>query len=914
MKFIKASLCLSVALALGACSENISVETHLENAKSYLNKNQVNESIIELKNAIRADTKNAEARYLLGQLYLNLGDSATAVKELERANELKFDGNKVIPSLARAYILSDSDLEVILLSESSEKLSANARLNYLAYKALAELRTDKAEKAEGTLNLAKSIDDKNAYTLLAQAYLSFSKAEFEQALVLIADVLVLLPQQVDTLLLQGQVAMQTQQYEQAVTSFKAFASMQPRFGLVNILLADALLKSGQDAEAEKYADAILSQVPTQPFAHYIKAMVAFNKKDFDKASEHAELALSANFNQMNLTLVAGASAFYLSNWQQSHHHLSTVVDYLPQDHQARRMLAVTQLELGLIDEIGDTVEGFDTGNEGDNQFLSVMSYRLLELGATDEAKKLLAETEEHSKNNAGDLARQGIIKLMMNDPSGIQDLEDAVAIDPEFIGAELALAYAAIQKNDLEKARLIANKWQAKDPNKAGGYTLLASIAIAEKKYDEAESLLAKSLSLAPGNLFALTEQLRLAREQKDIPLSKERVDFLIQATPDNDKVLRHYFGIYQNEMALDKLQEAYQANKGDIKKALLVAEAMMSLSQFKEAEALLISLEDEVKLPKRYWQLVIVNYKKQNQLEKIQPTLEKWLKANPYHLEPISLLADFYVGKGDNKRALNVIKRGLEYHEDNISLQLIQMQLLLNDKQVFPAKKLYKKLAVTNIDGALKHGIEGRILFLEEEYEKSLPKLVTLYEAYPSSQNAIYIARAHLANKNELKAVEVLEHHLTKDGSAHEIKTLLAGMYLKNDTLKAIGVYEDVVQNQPQNVIAHNNLAWLYLENNNIEKSLLHAKKAFDLAPGIANVVDTYSKALFASGDNRTALKYAREAVDLSKGQDIEIQLNYAEVLIANSRSNEAADLLNKIVTSTELQKNKKQHLLSQL
>ena len=89
MKFVKASLYLSIALAISACGEQVTVESHLENAKSYLNENKVNESIIELKNAIRADTKNAEARFLLGQIYLSLGDGLGAVKELERAQSLK---------------------------------------------------------------------------------------------------------------------------------------------------------------------------------------------------------------------------------------------------------------------------------------------------------------------------------------------------------------------------------------------------------------------------------------------------------------------------------------------------------------------------------------------------------------------------------------------------------------------------------------------------------------------------------------------------------------------------------------------------------------------------------------------------------------------------------------------------------
>ena len=915
MKFVKASLCLSIALALTACSEQVSDESHLENAKSYLSNKQINESIIELKNAIRADGKNAEARFLLGKIYLNLGDGLAAVKELERARQFNYAANKVLPLLARAYTLTDSDADVLALSDEAEKLANEEQSHYLAYKTLSALRSEQPEQAKESAAEAQSIANQSLYSMLAMAYLQLAENNYDEVKTLISRILVIDAQQVDALMLQGQVSMVTKDYAQAALSFKEYLNLQPRSGIVQLLLADALLKSGQDEEAEKYADAILARIDSQPFAHYIKAMVAFNSKAFDKASEHAERALSANFNQANLRLVAGASAFYLKNWQQSHRHLTMVVKYLPKDHQARRMLAVTQLELGFVDEISATVGDFSASRAGDAQFLSSLSYKLLELGAMGEAKKLLEQSEATtSTTNAGDNARQGILKLMMNDPSGIQDLQDAVKLDPSFIEAELALAYAALQNNDIEQAREIAIKWQEKYPEKSGGYNLMANIAIKEKQYDKAEQSLQQSLRLEPDNIFALTEQLRLARQQKNETLSKQRVDYLMKLAPSNNKVLRHYFGIYRNEMALDKLQAAYQVDNKDINKAILVAEAMVSLAQYKQAENLLAGLVDTPKLPKRYWQLVVFNHRKQHDGKKMESALDGWLKASPYHLEPVVLLADLHANRGNNERALNVVKRGLDYHQDNLVLQLVKMQLLLNSQQITPAKSLYKTLAVTGINDALKQGFLGRILLLEEKYTQAAPKLAKLYQVYPSSQNSVYLAGAYMGNKEEQKAVKVLDHYLTIDPNDSRIKTMLAGLYLAGDTNKAIAIYTDVVEKQPGNVIAHNNLAWLYLEQSKLDKALTHAKEAFALAPHIPNIADTYGKVLLKSGDKRAALKYATQASDLAQGKDIDIQLNYIEALIANSRANEAKDLLSKTSPQTDEQTEKKAQLQAQL
>ncbi|KGJ97329.1 XrtA/PEP-CTERM system TPR-repeat protein PrsT [Colwellia psychrerythraea] len=914
MKFVKASLCLSIALAVTACSEQVSVESHLANAKSYLNENKVNESIIELKNAIRGDNKNAEARFLLGRTYLNLGDGVSAVKELERAHQLDYAANKVIPLLARAYTLTDSDADVLALSDKAAKLANEEQSHYLAYKTLASLRSEEVDIAKESASLAETLSKQSLYSMLALAYLQLSENNYDEVKTLILRVLTIDAQQVDAIMLQGQVSMVTKDYDQAALSFKQYLNLQPRSGIVQLLLADAFLKSEQYEQAEKLADGILKRIPNQPFAHYIKAMVAFNGKAFDKASEHAEMALSANFNQFNLKLVAGASAFYIKNWQQSHHHLTSVVKYLPKDHQARRMLAVTQLELGLIDEISATVGDFEANQGGDAQFMTSLSYKLLELGATSEARKLLVQNESTTLKDAGENARQGILKLMMNDPSGIQNLQDAVKLDPKFIEAELALAYAALQGNDIKKAHEIATKWRQEYPEKAGGYNLIASIAIKEKKYEDAEQALEQSLTIEPDNLFALTEQLRIARQQKNEVLSKQRVDYLIALAPSNNKVLRHYFGVYRNEMALGTLQAAYQLDKSDIKKAILVAEAMVSLGQYKQADNLLISLAETPKLPKRYWQLLAFSYKKQNDNKKVKSLLESWLKASPYHIEPVVLLADLHASNGNNERALNVVQRGLDYHKDNLILQLVKMQLLLNSKQITPAKTLYKILAVSNINDALKQGFLGRIFLLEENYVQAIPKLNQLYQVYPSSQNVVYAVAAYMGNKEEAKAVKMLEHYLTINPNENRIKTMLAGLHLESDTNKAIIVYEDIVIKQPKNIIAHNNLAWLYLEQNKVDKALMHAKEAFALAPHIPNIADTYGKVLLNSGDKRGALKYANIAFDLAKGQDVDIQLNYVEALIANSRVNEAKDLLSKTTPQTDEQIKKKSELQAQL
>jgi len=912
MRFVKVAVLLSVFMVLSACSEKENVDSHLVKAKGYIKENKVNESVIELKNAIRADINNGEARFLLGKAYLEQGNGVDAVKELERAKQLKYSNELLIPLLARAYILTDSDDDVIALADAGKSLKTEALTQYLAYKTLAALRSEQVEIAQSSAQLSKSIMQNSFYSLLAEAYIVFSENKFEQASVIVKDILASSADNPDALMLQGQIATAMKDYEQAANSFEHYLSVQPKSGIVQLLLADSLLKSEQYEKAELYADAILASVSTQPFANYIKSMVRFQSKDYAKASEHAEAALSANFNQFNLKLVAGASAFYLKNWEQTNLHLSAISQYLPPEHQAKKMLALSQLELGLINGINETLSDFSSDSKSDSQFISSLSYKLLELGAVDEAKALVEKNESFTAD-AVNTARQGVLKLMMNDPSGLQDLENAVTLNPDLIQAELALAFAAVKAGDIEQAKKIAKKWKKEYPDKAGSSNLMAIIFIKEKDFAKAEQALKESLSKEKDNIFALIEQVISARYQNKIELAKERAQNLITLYPNNEKAQKLYFDLYRNENAVEIIVSSYKQDKSNIKKALLASEALLRFKKTDDAFEILNSIKPDSKSPKRFWQLLLLVYKQQQNEKKLLLTLEQWRETSPYHIEASILLVEYYTRKRDYTRAISVVNRAFEYHVDNLTLQLVKLQLLLNAKELYQAKELYNVIEKRDVKQSLKTGIEGRILLLEKKYEQAIPKLTDFYQTYSSAKNAIYLASAYQGIADESNAIKVLEAFLINNND-DRVRVILANIYLNTDKNKAIESYETISKTQSNSVVVNNNLAWLYMEKGDLANALKFAEKAFSIAPDVANVVDTYGQVLLKSGDKKKALAKSKDAYSLSKGEDVDITLNYIETLLANSRKNEAKAQLDKIKPKTKAQNKKHAKLVTLL
>jgi putative PEP-CTERM system TPR-repeat lipoprotein len=912
MKIMKLAIVAIIALALNACGDKDSGESYLVKAKSHMSQNNVNESLIELKNALKLAPKNAEVRFLLGQLYLSQGRGADAVKELERASTFKYSQEQVIPLLARAYILTNADDDVLALSKEADNLSAERRSHYLAYKTLAALRMDKPELAVSSVALLKSLTWTSVYGFLAEGYLTFSQQKFDQAEAMTSRVLSLSPLQPDALMLQGQIALAKSNFKQAITSFEQYLTAQPYSGLVQLLLADALLKNGEIDKAEQHADKIIAKIQNQPFANYIKARVRSLKGDYQQAIDHAEVALQGNFKQQQLKLIAGASAFQLKNYERAYHYLTAVMIYLPQDHVARRMLAVSQLQLGLVDEISETLAGFESDSIQDAEFISLLSIQLFELGAVNQAKVLVKKSSRGNKpQDAKQSARKGILKLMMNDPSGMEELKNAVKFNPKLVEAELALAFAALQTGDIAQASAISTQWKNKYPNNPGGYYLMASIQLKEGELEKAKKTLEESLALAPDNIFALTELVKIYRKQGDLKRAKALVTSTLKTYPHNTRVLKLYFDIYRSDASLAKIKAIYQQDKNNVNLVVLYAEALMTLSKIDQGVNILTDFEASIKTPKKYWQILIIAYKQLNEPNNEQQTLEKWRKINPYHLDPIVLLADFFAQKREMIRALAVVKQGFENHSDNLILKMVEMEILLNSKQVKAAKTLYNDLSKQSINENLKRGIQGRIFLLEESYPAAIEKLIYFYNTYPSGRHAIYLAMAYRGNNQVSIATSTLEHHLLTNKTDDRVRAFLADLYLKNESDSALKNYQMLVKTQPQNALVNNNLAWLYMDKGDIDNALFYAKKAYSLTPEMADVVDTYAQTLFKSGKKRHALEQADKAYKLSAGKSVDITLHYIEVLIANGRKNEARKLLTQVQPQSDAQKEKAKTLL---
>ncbi len=206
-------------------------------------------------------------------------------------------------------------------------------------------------------------------------------------------------------------------------------------------------------------------------------------------------------------------------------------------------------------------------------------------------------------------------------------------------------------------------------------------------------------------------------------------------------------------------------------------------------------------------------------------------LVQEPEEIQWLSMLVDIEMGAGQLREAEKVIQQIEGLNPQHIAVPLLSAQL---------------ELARENLAGARE--------FLEKAWSLA-----------PSENTADRLYRV-LATQNDAGAqLNHLNDWLQKlPNSAGGYQARAMYYQMRGEAAPAKQDYEQLLRLQPENVLALNNLGWLYFETKDSRaKSLL--EKAVGLAPENAAVLDSYGWVLVNTGKVKEGLVYLEKAAKLS-------------------------------------------------
>lgn len=242
--------------------------------------------------------------------------------------------------------------------------------------------------------------------------------------------------------------------------------------------------------------------------------------------------------------------------------------------------------------------------------------------------------------------------------------------------------------------------------------------------------------------------------------------------------------------------------------------------------------------------------------------TLQALADLQPYDVQTWKLLASVQIQTADLDAAMQALNHAVSLAPQHLAVRVIRAEVHLLSEQFQAA--LGEALAIQHLapEQAVGYKLEGDVYMQRGEYAAAADVYHLAFEHEPNAQTVLLLNSAYWLEGEPIQAMSVLRRWMAIAPEDIGVQLQLA-MQLQQlgDTSGAREAYEQVLELDPHNLIALNNLAWLYLEHD-AQRSVELAEQAWALAPERGEVADTLGWALVQTEQSERAIEVLAQAV----------------------------------------------------
>lgn len=897
----KLVMAISVALSISACTPDMTAEQYVAQAKEFSEKQDNKSTIIALKNAVRLDGKDSNSRYLLGAAYLEEGSYLSAENELEKAQTLGYGKSDLDINLAYVKMKLRKYDYVYQLVEENKKYSDEQLITLLTFAGISSIHQQKPEQAKRHIEQAISISDNSIYGSIGKAYLSHSGNNYQDGLSIVDELLTNQPKFAEAVLLKGYLQQASEQFEAAALTFEKYAKIRPKDVQARFLIAQNHVLAQNFTAAEHQVNLLLKISNFHPLANQLKAEIEYSKGNYKQAKDYAVISFQQNEEFHISKIIAGISAYKMGDFEQSYQYLVSVENFLPPQHLVRKIIIDLQLKLGYDTEAVSGLKTLVDINEANPAMLTMASNQMLKSGNIEAAQELLQASIELDTSKPGELAKQGVTQLRLNQADkGIAILEKALNLDPNLVFAEQGLAIGYLNNSQYSEAIAIAKKWQKSDKQRIQGYLLESAVLDRQQKNIEAKLLLDKVLTLDSNNIPALYKLAVYEHKEKNMEQAYDYYTQVLKLQPQNIRSIVNFtrfiaLAAEGNEAFEEKAITFYQAELNNKPNNNFIKLGLAYIYRIANSYELSIELLQEVAKSKEPLEGINIalgdTYNEVGDWQSAIDTYIEFVNSNPKNLKIAHKIFSLYEQHGQVDKALVLLEKTIRFHQDNVGLLLLKSyyQSLL---KIEPHQNDLDKIAANKVTAEhwLLDKALGNFAYTNKNFESSAKYYKRAYDKQVNEVNAINWSKSVALNGDKKQAVNILENYIegvAEDKRTVSINTVLADAYLNNDELiKALTQYKIILSQQPESLSALNNLSYLELRKGNVKSSLTYAERAYGLAKNNAAIIDTYAQALTANKQFTLAIeKYNKALKIIGRSEEIEMHKDAALRLMAKSK-----------------------------
>ena len=467
------------------------------------------------------------------------------------------------------------------------------------------------------------------------------------------------------------------------------------------------------------------------------------------------------------------------------------------------------------------------------------------------------------------------------------------------------LVLTHLRQKNYDKALAVVKTLEEAQPKDPHVHNLKGAVHLAKKDVSAARASFERALSVQPGNFPAITNLAQLDMQEKKPESAKKRFQALLEIDKKNAQAMAGIAGIALSQGKQDEatvwLERASSENPDALQPALLLAAHYVRVDQ--KQKALVLAQKVQVAHPGNpealgalaqvqlanndraaaldsygklallspdsaqvHYRIATLHMAMQNQ-PAAAGALKKALSLKPDYLEAQLAQAGLEVGKGNHAQALSIAKLIQRQHEKSPAGHVLEGDVLMAQKKPASATPAYERAFALNKNGALLVKLHASLSQSGKEKEAD-SRLTKWLDEHPSDTPAqLYLATVHLMSGRHAAAAKRFQIVIQHDPKNVPALNNLAWAYHQEKKPQALEYAEKAHQIDADNPAVLDTLGWILVEQENITRGLPLLQKAASLAPDAMDIRYHFVLGLVKSGDKAQARKELEQL--LATGKD---------------------------------------------
>lgn len=874
---------LAGLLALGACSGGSDVEA-IASAKAAIERQDYAAAIIQLKSALQQNGENAESRLLLGRSLLETGEASSAAIELRKALEVGASPDAVQPLLARA-VLAQGDMRQVVTQFAALRLT-DAEASADVKTAVATALAAQGQRDGSRETVAEALREWPGHVgaTLLQARLQASDGDMPGALGLVDQVLGKDASHLGALLLKADLLRFGSRDPRAAQAAYAEAlQAHPRSATAHSALVAMLLEEGNVEAARTRHAAMKTAVPQHPETLLFEAQLAHLDGNFQRTSELTELLLRSFPDDVRMLQLAGVNDLRLNNLPQAETHLSRLMKALPEAPVPRQLLARIYNRTGQPGKTLEVLQPLISGANADSNSLTLAGEALLQTGDMARAEAAFARAAQGNPQATTARAALALGQVARgNTSAGFAELEAAAAADPG-IRSNMALIAARMRSNDSAGALRAIDELQNKQPDSPIAHALRGSVLLQRRENAGSAAAFEQALQIDPLYFPATAGLAAIDLGAGRTEAAEKRFRDLLQRDPRNTRALlglaelKARTGGSKDEVTA-AITAAVRADPSEFGPRVLLVNHLLS---HRDAQAALAAAQEASSaLPNSVEVMDALGSAQMGagQHQQAIITFTRLAALRPDRPELEMRLAEAHLANNDATAARRALNKAVEIRPNFVPAYRALVQLALREDKPQDALAVAQRLQRREAQNPAGFVLEAEVHASRQQADAAVAPLRKALELGAGTDAAI---RLHgvLLGANRAAEAERFAAGWARDKPRDAAFRFYLGdrALAEQDYRNAEVHYRSVLQAQPDNALALNNVAWLMAQQNK-PGALPLAERANELLPNQPALMDTLAWVLALENQVPRALELQRQAIARAP-QDQSLRLTLAKI-----------------------------------